>query len=101
MSFIRYLLDEHVDPTLRAQLVRREPDLVVWMIGDPGAPKRGTLDPHILLWSEVNDFALVTNNRKSMPVHLQDHLAIGQAAPPKPCDGVAEQSEKLLSVAII
>ena len=32
MSAIRYLLDEHVDPALRAQLVRHEPDLVVWII---------------------------------------------------------------------
>ena len=54
MSSVRYLLDEHVDPTLRAQLVRHAPDLVVWMIGDPGAPKRGTLDPDILLWCEAN-----------------------------------------------
>jgi len=81
VSFIRYLLDEHVDSTLRAQLLRHEPDLVVWMIGDPGAPKRGTLDPDLLLWCEANDFVLVTNNRKSMPVHLQDHLAAGHHVP--------------------
>jgi hypothetical protein len=51
------------------------------MIGDPGAPKRGTLDPDLLLWCEANDFVLVTNNRKSMPVHLQDHLTTGHHVP--------------------
>jgi hypothetical protein len=45
------------------------------MIGDPGAPRYGTLDPDILLWCEANGFLFVTRNRKSMPVHLQEHLA--------------------------
>lgn len=81
MSSIRYLLDEHVDPALRAQLIRHEPDLVAWIIGDPGGPKHGTRDPDILLWCEANGFSLVTNNRKSMPVHLQNHLASGHHVP--------------------
>ena len=66
MSAIRYLLDEHADPALRAQLVRHEPDLVVWIIGDPGAPRHGSPDAELLLWCEANGFSLVTNNRKSM-----------------------------------
>lgn len=81
MSRICYLLDEHVDPALRAQLIRHAPDLLVWMIGDPGAPKRGTLDPDILLWCEAHGFMLVTGNRKSMPGHLQAHLAAGHHVP--------------------
>lgn len=81
MSPIRYLLDEHVDPALRTQLIRHEPDLVVWMLGDPGAPKRGTPDPEILLWCEANGFLLVTANRKSMPVHLRAHLSAGHHVP--------------------
>jgi hypothetical protein len=81
VSAIRYLLDENVDPTLRTQLIRHAPDLVVWRIGDPGAPKHGTLDPEILLWCEANSFVLVTGNRKSMPVHLRAHLAAGHHIP--------------------
>jgi hypothetical protein len=81
MTPIRYLLDEHVDPALRTQLIRREPDLTVWIIGDPGAPPRGALDPEILLWCETHQFMLVTNNRQSMPVHLRDHLAAGHHVP--------------------
>jgi hypothetical protein len=81
VSRIRYLLDEHVDPTLRAQLMRHAPDLVVWRIGDPGVPKRGTLDPDILFWCEAHGFVLVTANHKTMPVHLQAHLAAGHHIP--------------------
>lgn len=72
---IQYLLDEHIPPLYRTQLVRQEPELVVRLIGDPDAPPKGTLDPDILLWCEVKNFILVTNNRKSMPKHLAEHLA--------------------------
>ncbi len=78
---MRYLLDEHIAPTYRAQLLRAAPALVVWLIGDPGAPPRGTLDPEILIWCEENGFILVTNNRRSMPRHLGDHLAAGRHVP--------------------
>lgn len=78
---MRYLLDEHIDPLLRRELLRAAPDLEVWIIGDPGAPRRGTLDPDILIWCEANNFCLVTNNRKSMPRHLVDHLATGRHIP--------------------
>ncbi len=64
---INYLMDEHVPPLYRAQLLRREPSLTVWKIGNEGAPTTGSPDPVLLCWCEENDFALVTNNRKSMP----------------------------------
>lgn len=81
MKTIRYLLDENVDPLFRTELLRREPEMVVWKIGDPTTPARGAADPDILKWCEENNFILVTNNRKSMPRHLQDHLAEGQRMP--------------------
>ena len=75
---MRYLLDEHIAPVLRRELLRAAPDLEVWIIGDPGAPPLGTLDPTILVWCEEHGFCLVTNNRKSMPRHLVDHLSLGR-----------------------
>lgn len=80
MSKIRYLLDENVNPILRSEILRREPSLIVWQVGMLGAPDYGTLDPEILIWCEENDFILLTRNRKSMPGHLQDHLAQGRQA---------------------
>lgn len=78
MSEIRYLLDENVNPVLRSALLSRAPNLTVWQVGMLGAPKLGTLDAEILVWCEENEFVLVTNNRKSMPVHLEEHLALGR-----------------------
>lgn len=81
MSRFRFLLDENVIPSLREALHRQMPELVVWIVGDPAAPGRGTSDPEILRWCEVNNFSLITNNRASMPVHLRDHLDVGQHVP--------------------
>jgi hypothetical protein len=78
---MRYLLDEHIDPAYRTQLVRAAPNLEVWIVGDPGAPPLSTLDPDILAWCEVHAFLLVTNNRRSMPRHLSAHLAHGHHIP--------------------
>ena len=81
MSVIRYLLDENVAPVLRTELLRREPGMDVWRVGDPGAPGTGTLDPAILEWCEENAFILVTGNRKSMPRHLQERLTQSRHVP--------------------
>jgi hypothetical protein len=81
MKSICYLLDENVDPQLRAAMHRQHSEMVIWIIGDPGAPVRGTLDPQVLMWCEANDFSLVTNNRTSMPRHLHDHLDAGRHVP--------------------
>ena len=81
MSRFRFLLDENVIPNLREALHRQMPELVVWIVGDPAAPGRGTSDPEILRWCEVNNFSLITNNRASMPVHLREHLDVGQHVP--------------------
>lgn len=32
---LKYLLDENVDPVYQTQLLRREPSVVVWAVGDP------------------------------------------------------------------
>ncbi len=78
---LKYLLDEHVSHAYRQQLLRREPSLAVCIIGDPGAPPRGALDPELLLWCEREDFVIVTNNRSTMPGHLADYLAQGRHMP--------------------
>jgi hypothetical protein len=78
---LKYLFDENVDPEYVHQLRRRNPKLAVRMIGEPSTPEKGTLDPQILEWCERTGFVLVTNNRRSMPVHLGDHLAQGRHIP--------------------
>jgi hypothetical protein len=78
---LQYLFDENVDGALVAAMRQRDEALIIWAIGDPGAPKHGTLDPDILIWCEEHDFVLVTNNRRSMPLHLADHLRGGRHMP--------------------
>ncbi len=81
MSTRLYLLDENVNPILKTVLQRQWPDVVVWQIGEPGTPPKGTPDPDILQWCEAKGFSLVTNNRTSMPVHLTEHLTKGRHIP--------------------
>lgn len=78
---IRYLLDEHVDPLFQRELIKREPGLIVWVVGRGAAPPKRTSDQDLLIWCEVNGYILVTNNRKTMPVHLTLHLAQGRHIP--------------------
>ncbi len=78
---IRYLMDENVAPIYQTQLLRREPELIVWAVGDEGTPPKSTLDPDILIWCEEYGFVLVTNNRTSMPPHLSDHISQGRHVP--------------------
>jgi hypothetical protein len=81
MRTIKFLLDEDVNPRLRKALKSYSVELVVWRVGDAGAPSHGTLDPEILHWCESKGFCLVTNNRTTMPVHLGDHIANGHHTP--------------------
>lgn len=78
---LKYLLDENVDPLYKTQTVRQEKELIIWAVGEPYTPAKGTLDPEILLWCEEYNFVLVTNNRTSMPVHLVDHINQGRSVP--------------------
>lgn len=73
------------------------------MVGEPAAPARGTLDPEILIWCEGTGFVLVTNNRRSMPVHLAEHLNLGGHIPGifilNPSLSMGETLEELIVVA--
>jgi Domain of unknown function (DUF5615) len=78
---LKYLLDENLDPIYKRQLIESNPNFVVWKIGEPNVPPLSTLDPEILCWCEEHNFVLVTNNRKSMPVHLAEHIERGGHVP--------------------
>jgi len=72
---LRYLVDENLSPRIIATIRRYYPDLDVLRVGDVGAPAEGMLDPDLLRWLEAHQRTLVTDNRKSMPGHIADHLA--------------------------
>lgn len=77
----QFLIDENLSPAYQTQLLRHEPSLKVLAVGAEGSPPKSTSDPEILVWCEQNDFILITNNRKSMPQHLSDHLDEGNHVP--------------------
>lgn len=81
MTSIKFLIDENTSHTVGDQMLRREPDIKLLTVGDGLAPTLGTLDAQILIWLEENDYCLITRNRRSMPRHLQDHLAAGRHVP--------------------
>lgn len=81
MSQTNFLFDENVPPTIRNFLLQTNPNIVAFAVGDGIAPPKGTLDPAILDWIAARNCWLVTNNRASMPVHLNDHLADGKHIP--------------------
>ena len=75
---VRFLLDENLSPNLKAAVLRWDPTIDVTRVGDPGVPELSTLDPAILLYLETSQRALVTGNRKSIPLHIADHLIAGR-----------------------
>ena len=74
-------MDENIPPTIRTRLLRLLPEADIWQVGSIGAPALGMLDPAVLTWCETYEFVLVTNDRKSMPRHLADHLQAGRHLP--------------------
>jgi hypothetical protein len=78
---LSFLFDEHVALAIQAQLAEREPTLRIYAVGRGEAPPRGTPDPFLLTWIEAHQCLLVTNNRATMPVHLNAHLSNGHHVP--------------------
>ena len=101
---LNYLMDENVDPLYATQIRLREPNIVIKMVGEPETPPKSTLDPEIIIWCEDRGFALVTNNRASMPVHLADHIATGRHVPGifilNPGLSIGQNLEELVLIAL-
>jgi hypothetical protein len=70
-----------MDPEVRVQLQKKQPEIEVVVIGDSGVPPKSTPDPVILEWIERNNYILVTNNRRTMPEHFRNHLKTGRHVP--------------------
>ncbi|MEH1999207.1 MAG: DUF5615 family PIN-like protein [Nostoc sp.] len=74
---VRFLLDENLSPKLKTSVLRLNPAIDILRVGDAKAPPLGTLDPDILRYLELSQRILVTDNRKSMPEHLEEHWGDG------------------------
>ncbi len=82
---LAYVLDEHLRGPLWRAIRRHDPktsDVInVARVGDSDTPPLGTLDSDLLLWAEEAGRVLVTFDERTMPQHLQEHLAAGHHLP--------------------
>ena len=82
---------------------RKDQNIAVQVVAEPATPIKGTLDPEILIWCETYEAILVTNNRRSMPIHLADHLAQNRHIPGifilNPEMGIGETIDELILIA--
>ena len=74
---IRFLLDENLPPRIKLAVERLNPAIDILRVGDPGTPTLSTPDPDVLRYLELSQRMLITDNRKSMPGHLEAHWAKG------------------------
>lgn len=72
---IKFLLDEDLATSIAAAVKRLDPNVDIIRVGAEGAPPLGTSDSDLLLHCEATSRVLVTENRKTMPVHERDHFA--------------------------
>ena len=70
---IKFLLDENLSPRLKVSVLRVNPEIDILRIGDANTPMLGTLDPKVLQYLGLSQRLLVTDNRTSMPEHLEEY----------------------------
>ena len=74
---IRFLLDENLSKQIKIAVLRVNSAVDILCVGDPHAPPYGTPDPDILRFLEGTQRLLITDNRRSMPGHLESHWVEG------------------------
>ena len=74
---VRFLLDENLPPRIKLAVARLNPNIDILRVGDPDPPTLGTPDPDVLRYLKLSQRILITDNRKSMPGHLEEHWANG------------------------
>jgi hypothetical protein len=81
----RYLLDEHLRGLLwhavQQHNARGVDPIDVLRVGDPPDLPLGSIDPDILVWAEREGRVVLTFDRRTMPVHLTNHLKAGRHSP--------------------
>ena len=82
---ITFVIDEHYRDTLWVAIqhhnARGVNPIDGVRVGDPADLPRGTLDPDLLLWAEREGRVIVTEDHRTMPTHLADHLQAGHHSP--------------------
>ena len=77
MSTVRFLCDEAVAVFLAGAVHQQEPAVEISCVGQDGMPRKGTLDPELLIFAEAMRWCLLTVDRQTMASHVADHQAAG------------------------
>jgi hypothetical protein len=77
MSGIWFLFDENVSHDLVKALKQAEPTIDFIVVGQAGAPPKGTPDPDLLLVAEREQRVFVSGDIGSVPKHVKAHNAAG------------------------
>lgn len=82
---IRFLLDENLRGPLWQAILRHNlsgaPAVDVVRVGDATEIPLGADDPSIIVWAERENRILVTEDSRTIPLHLQHHLTAGGHSP--------------------
>jgi len=77
MNPLRFLADECVSHDMIDHLRDVEPDMDILVVGEPGAPPKGTDDAEILLAAEALGRTVISGDRATMAKHLTTHYREG------------------------
>jgi hypothetical protein len=78
MSTVRFFCDEPVAVFPADAVLRKEPAIEVWCVGQGTMPPKGTPDPDLLIFAEDRHYLFLTLDRKTMATHIADHLTAGR-----------------------
>ena len=80
-----FLLDEHLRRRLWRAIASHNAaglDLLdVARVGNPVDLPLGSIDPTILVWAERENRILISRDKRTLPVHLVNHLNAGRHSP--------------------
>ena len=104
---LRFLLDEDLRGPLWQAILRHNLQglypLDVIRVGDLAELPRGSSDPSILDWAMTARRIVISADRSTMQMHLQDHIQSGRSSPGlllvRPQAGVPEVLEFLIAAA--
>lgn len=82
---LAFVLDEHFRGPLWNAIERHnlgsEYLIDAVRVGDPPDLPLRTTDPTLLLWAEREDRIIISKDKRTMPIHLDDHLRAGHHVP--------------------
>lgn len=82
---LAFLLDENIPRRIWRAIQRhnqnKDDRLDVVCVGQPNGLPFSSKDPAVLLWAELENRILVTEDKSTMAIHLEAHLAGGHHCP--------------------